>query len=80
MDLKIQIANMIALKKEELKIPMTPLSKVEEAFKELGFKGVELETNGWEVDFWQSFFHPEHGVYGVTGSLWSGNFKIYKDE
>lgn len=68
---------------EAQKIPMQPLSLIEDAFKELGFDDFESDgqdTNGWAIDFWYTFNHPQHGKYTVSGSLWDNiPWQIYKE-
>jgi hypothetical protein len=35
-------------------------------------------TNGWQVDFWYYYTHPEMGEYCVSGSLAYGEFEFTK--
>lgn len=76
-----EIREFIISQEGEMKIPMTPISKIEEIFESQGYEMEDLDdnTNGWEIDFWYYFKHPEKARYCLSGSLWSGGFKIYKN-
>lgn len=80
-DLKASIIALIEdPNNETLHVDMYSLDTFEEIFEVLGFKRGELDTNGWAVDFWLPFDHPSLGTYCVMGSLWNGNYKIYKGD
>lgn len=60
---------------------MLPIDDIQTILVELGFEGTHLEgeeSNGWYVDFWYTFNHPEKGEYELSGSLWYGEFKLRK--
>ena len=66
----------------EIKIPMCPLNDIVEAMDEFGFPRdqYELDTNGWQVDFWLDFTKAGY-PYKVTiaGSLFYGSFTASKE-
>ena len=41
------------------------------------FDGDDIETNGWDVDFWISFEYKETS-FCFSGSWYYGNYKIMK--
>lgn len=67
---------------ERLNMSMCPLDSIEEVFRSQGYEREDTDNplNGWEVSFWFSFSHPTKARYSISGSLWHGDFKIYKDE
>lgn len=79
-----EIREFIFSQKDRLDIePMVPLYQIERQFKSQGYTrsiGDDGDTNGWQVDFWYTFCHPEKPHYTVSGSLWYGDFKIERDE
>lgn len=78
-----QISEFIRLQGDKLELnEMVPLVEIEEIFKYEGYEMEELDDNinGWQIDFWYSFEHVGKARYTVSGSLWYGNFKIYKNE
>lgn len=65
---------------KELCIDMQPVDNVEAAMKEHGWKMIwdELETNGWEHDFWIPF-EKDGETITFGGSWYSGNYNLSKD-
>lgn len=57
-------------KEEQFTIPMAGLFKISQELKDLGFIEGDYDSNGWSVDFWHYFIHPELGKWMLTGSLW----------
>jgi hypothetical protein len=60
-----------------------PIDEIQNILVGLGFEETELEgeeTNGWDVDFWYIFVHPEKGKYELTGSLWYGEYTFCKKD
>ena len=60
---------------------MLPIKVIEDILVRQGFNGLDLngdETNGWQVDFWYNFNHPEKGKYTLSGSLHYGDFTLTK--
>lgn len=83
MTLKEQIENLIASDSKEIEILMTPIKEIEKVLTSLGYDELNLtgdELNGWQVDFWYKFTHEEKPNLTVSGSLYYGDFKIYKVE
>lgn len=76
------ISDFLEKQEEDLYIPMIPLHEIEGVFEKHGYKREEEENplNGWEISFWYTFSHPTKTRYTIGGSLWYGDFKIYKDE
>ena len=53
---------------------------LEQVLEELGFIwDNELETNGWEVDYWAKFKKDEI-VLSISGSMYYGDLTITKGE
>lgn len=77
-----EIREFIIDQSESFSICMRPLTEIEGVFENLGYEKEYEENplNGWEVSFWYHYIHPTRPRYTVTGSLWYGEFKIYKDE
>lgn len=70
---------------ESLHIKMQGMYDIEKELEELGYEhdpGDGDNTNGWEVDFWYRFVHPEKGTLVVSGGIWQhgSTYIIYKDE
>jgi hypothetical protein len=60
---------------------MIPISEFEKILLSFGFDKLELsgdETNGWQIDFWYIFKHPNLGTYILTGSLFYGDYCFAK--
>lgn len=41
-----------------------------------GYEKGELETNGWQVDFWVSFTKEDHTTLELTGDWFYGNMTL----
>lgn len=76
-----EIREFIISQEEKMKISMIPISEIQDIFESQGYELEDLDdnTNGWSIDFWYYFKHPEKARYCVSGSLWYGDFKIYKN-
>lgn len=79
-----EISRFIHNQGDELNLEeMIPLDQIRKVFEKQGYKWEDLKDdgnlNGWSVDFWYYFSHPEKIRYCVSGSLWYGGFKIYKN-
>jgi hypothetical protein len=72
------ISKFIASEEKSVKIPFTPLQEVIDIMEGLGFSETNYENNGWQVDFWYSMSHDDHGKYAITGSLFYGDMSISK--
>lgn len=76
-----KLREFIILQGETLELSeMIPISDIQDLFELEGYQLEELNdnTNGWSIDFWYYFKHSEKARYCVSGSLWYGDFKIYK--
>lgn len=64
----------------QLKLVMTPISNVTEILEPLGYEEYEYDSNGWEVDFWQTYINENQGNKKIelSGSLFYGNFTLSK--
>jgi len=55
---------------------------IQEVLLLLGYNELEFDeddTNGWDVSFWYTWKHDTLVNLTVSGSLHSGDFKLYKD-
>lgn len=78
-DIKQQIKEFVESFEQELALDFQPLDTFDELFRELGFKSFDnIEINGWAIDFWRHYVHPEYGKYYIEGSLYYGNFMLIK--
>lgn len=54
-----------------------PYSMLREALEERSWKEEDdMDTNGWELDFWVTWNSPTGKSYTVSGSFVSGELKI----
>lgn len=55
-----------------------PYSLLTRALEERGWSegGSDMDTNGWELDFWQYWFSPRNKKYMVSGCFVLGGLKI----
>ena len=55
-----------------------PYSLLRRALEERGWEegGDDMDTNGWELDFWKYWFSPRNKKYMVSGSFVLGGLKI----
>lgn len=65
---------------KEFKIPMMPVSDVEDMLKKYGWEMEwdDLETNGWEHDFWIPFIKDDDTIT-FGGSWFSGGYTLTKE-
>lgn len=52
--------------------PFNP-GMIEDVLLELGYEQWDLDTNGWECDYWYSFIHPDKEHFPpveLTGTAW----------
>lgn len=78
-DLKDKIEKFIRSEEKSISLPMIPISGFDDMLQEIGFDEMEMEgdeTNGWQVDFWYYFIHPEFGKFCLGGSLHYGDFNF----
>lgn len=63
----------------ELNLPMVPIDNIDEVMKELGFTdNDDYDLNGWECAFWKSYSKNSLKLT-FNGSLYYGQFKVWKD-
>ena len=54
-----------------------PYSLLRKVLKERGWKEVDdMDANGWELDFWETWESPMDKLYEVSGSFVLGGLKI----
>lgn len=54
-----------------------PYSLLEKALEERGWEEKDdMDTNGWELDFWVTWKSPTNKLYTVSGSFVLGGLKI----
>lgn len=66
---------------ESITLPYIPMGVAKDIFENLGFSdmdGTELETNGWQHDFW-NYFRLEGRIFLFSGSWWDGDYKITRE-
>lgn len=44
------------------------------------FDSGDMETNGWEVEYWCKNIDYQDQVFNMDGSLWYGDFIFYKEK
>jgi len=64
----------------KIKIDILPICEYQKLIEEAGgsFDIDEMDTNGWEVDFWINFKLFESS-FTLSGSLFYGNYEITKE-
>lgn len=67
---------------EEFSAGCISLALVKEVLEKLGWTDTEdLETNGWDIDYWVTFIKEGKDFkYIVSGSLYYGNINIRKEK
>lgn len=79
-DIKELIETYIDSDELSLELPMTPVQEIEEILAGVGYEHSNSDQNGWQVDFWYTYTHPERGSVVLSGSLHYGGFAITKQE
>lgn len=78
-NLELSIKNIIN-GSEDTSLPFVPLEVVNYILKGLGFTLEEADTNGYQVDFWYTYKHPNKDQrFTLQGSLWYGKLKLVKE-
>jgi hypothetical protein len=76
-DLKNLLCKKIENEEKVIECKHLPLSLIVEVMESLGYEMQDIETNGWEVDYWTEF-KKEDITYKVSGGLVYGDCKIEK--
>lgn len=65
--------------KGEVELPFLPVDEYTEFLETKGYEldNDPIETNGWQVDFWIQYTHPELKTIHIEGSLFHGGNKWY---
>lgn len=63
-------------------IGTAPLQVITECLESKGFlhNPDKSDSNGWQIDFWEYYNHPELGEWCLSGSLWYGDYKLAKQK
>ena len=56
-----------------------PLWSICDVLEEFGFKQDEMDSNGWQFDYWHTFDYQGKS-YTVYGSAYYGGFSFYPSE
>lgn len=66
---------------KKMSLPMIPIKDIENILEsEFSFGKSELDTNGWQVDFWNYMYSEKNGKICISGSLYYGDFQISKED
>ncbi|MGL4792466.1 MAG: hypothetical protein ACRC23_01950 [Aeromonas jandaei] len=63
---------------DEAKNINAPFSMVEAILCKKGYSREDIETNGWQVDFWVEFTKPGERTISVSGGMWYGTIESIK--
>lgn len=77
-----QLFHIMESEPEEFSAGCISLALVKEVLEKLGWTDTEdLETNGWDIDYWVTFIKEGKDFkYIVNGSLYYGNINIRKEK
>lgn len=75
---KKAILSVINEEKKEIKLDLCIPNDIEEFLKELGYKRGEIETNGWQYDYWISY-KEENKSFTFAGSGYYGEQSFSND-
>jgi len=68
---------------DSVRLPMIPIDDVITLLQEKGYidkdDNGDYDSNGWQVDFWLQF-HINESIYTLSGSLWYGQYKFFKED
>jgi hypothetical protein len=68
---------------DSVKLPMIPIDDVITLLQEKSYidkdDSGDYDSNGWQVDFWLQF-HINESIYTLSGSLWYGQYKFFKED
>lgn len=79
-DLENKIKQFLDSDEETICIDMFPIDKIEDVLKKLGFPkdSLDYDTNGWQIDFWYTYYNSNNEAIRLSGSLHYGDFKLTK--
>ena len=65
---------------DEVALPMTPIRDIDAILQKEGFdvNNADRDTNGWQVDFWNTYTHKELGKFMLSGSWYGGQYRFSK--
>lgn len=77
-----QLFHIMESEPEEFSAGCISFALVKEVLEKLGWTDTEdLETNGWDIDYWVTFIKEGKNFdYIVSGSLYYGNINIRKEK
>ena len=80
LELKLKLLLPFILKGDKAEM-LIPFGIAEDILAKAGFifDGSEMETNGWQVDYWINMV-KDNDTYKVSGSMYYGDFKIQKQK
>lgn len=65
------VSDFLNSNKSSVKIPRLPIEEIRKILKKLDCKCLDdWDSNGYSVDFWDSFQHPVRGKLSISGDLW----------
>lgn len=64
---------------ESLSLPVLPMGIYGEIFKDLGDDEQNIDTNGWQVDFWWELV-LNSDPYTMAGSWWYGSYTLTRGD
>ena len=75
-----QIEKFLNSNEENLSLPYTEPYKIVEILKELGFTNFsEIDTNGWDHDFWMINIQRGDVTLTFSGSWYYGRYNLCKE-
>lgn len=72
---KESIEALISGELKEIKDIDAPFSTVEKILSAKGYNREDVETNGWQVDFWVEFTKDGEPTISVSGGMWYGQIE-----
>ena len=76
-----QLFHIMESEPEEFSAGCISFALVKEVLEELGWTDTNIETNGWDIDYWVTFIKEGKDFkYIVSGSLYYGNINIRKEK
>ncbi len=79
MEVEDLISEVISGKTNSVNLPYCTPTLVDEHLKGLDFERQDIETNGWDHDFWIPYIKGEE-TFEFSGSWFYGNYQFYKVE
>lgn len=76
-----QLFHIMESEPEEFSAGCISFALVKEVLEELGWTDTNIETNGWDIDYWVTFIKEGKDFkHIVSGSLYYGNINIRKEK